>query len=95
MDVAFVIRQRLAVLGREQRDLVRAAEVTKSYIQRLKFKGKRPTALYYYREWQTSAIPCIFARHSRRTGASALSRTPRWHHDQKSQQRLGISSATF
>jgi hypothetical protein len=95
MDVAFVIRQRLTVLGREQRDLVRAAEVTKSYIQRLKFKGKRPTALYYYREWQNLRDPCIFARHSRRMGTSALSRAPRWHHDQKSQQRLGTSSATF
>jgi hypothetical protein len=95
MDVAFVIRQRLAVLGREQRDLVRAAEVTKSYIQRLKFKGKRPTALYYYREWQNLRDPCIFARHSRRTGTSALSRAPRWYHDQKSQQQLGTSSATF
>ena len=55
--MAFVIRQRLAVLGREQRDLVRAAEVTKSYIQRLKFKGKRPTALYYYGEWQNLRAP--------------------------------------
>jgi hypothetical protein len=60
MDAAFVIRQRLAVLGREQRDLVRAAEVTKSYIQRLKFKGKRPTALYYYREWQNRRDPLHF-----------------------------------
>ena len=60
MDVAFVIRQLLAVLGREQRDLVRAAEVTKSYIQRLKFKGKRPTALYYYREWQNLRDPLHF-----------------------------------
>jgi hypothetical protein len=93
--VAFVIRQRLAVLGREQCDLARAAEVTKSYIQRLKFKGKRPTALYYYREWQNLRDPCIFARHSRRTGTSALSRAPRWHHDQEPQQRLGTSSATF
>ena len=44
MDVAFVIRQRLAVLGREQRDLARAAEVTESYISQLLTRKKAPPA---------------------------------------------------
>jgi hypothetical protein len=95
MDVTFVLWQRLAVLGREQCDLARAAEVTKSYIKRLKLKGKRSTALYYYRSGKASEIPCIDTAYSRRAGASALSRAPRWHHDQKPQPRLGTSSATF
>jgi transcriptional regulator with XRE-family HTH domain len=42
MDVAFVIRQRLAALGREQRDLARAAEVTESYISQLLTREKAP-----------------------------------------------------
>jgi hypothetical protein len=44
MDVAFVIRQRLAELGREQRDLARAAEVTESYISQLLTRKKAPPA---------------------------------------------------
>jgi hypothetical protein len=44
MDVAFVIRQRLAALGREQRDLARAAEVTESYISQLLTRKKAPPA---------------------------------------------------
>ena len=44
MDVAFVIRQRLATLGREQRDLARAAEVTESYISQLLTRKKAPPA---------------------------------------------------
>src|SRR5919109_2049548 len=44
MDVAFVIRQRLADLGREQRDLARAAEVTESYISQLLTRKKAPPA---------------------------------------------------
>ena len=75
MEVAFVIWQCLAALGREQRDLARAAEVTESYIKPLKFKGKRPTALSYYREWQNLRDACICTRHSRRAGASAMART--------------------
>jgi hypothetical protein len=42
MDVAFVIRQRLAELGFEQRDLARAAEVTESYISQLLTRKKAP-----------------------------------------------------
>ena len=44
MDVAFVIRQRLAALGREQRGLARAAEVTESYISQLLTRKKTPPA---------------------------------------------------
>src|SRR5437879_10576115 len=44
MDVAFVIRQRLAALGREQRDLARATEVTESYISQLMTRKKAPPA---------------------------------------------------
>src|SRR5919197_1506123 len=44
MDVAFVIRQRLAELGCEQRDLARAAEVTESYISQLLTRKKAPPA---------------------------------------------------
>lgn len=44
MDVAFVIRQRLVVLGCEQRDLARAAEVTESYISQLLTRKKAPPA---------------------------------------------------
>ena len=44
MDVAFVIRQRLVELGREQRDLARAAEVTESYISQLLTRKKAPPA---------------------------------------------------
>src|SRR5919197_4450115 len=44
MDVAFMIRQRLADLGREQRDLARAAEVTESYISQLLTRKKAPPA---------------------------------------------------
>jgi transcriptional regulator with XRE-family HTH domain len=44
MDVAFVIRQRLAALGREQRDLARAAEVTESYISQLLTRKKASPA---------------------------------------------------
>ena len=44
MDVAFVIRQRLAELGYEQRDLARAATVTESYISQLLTRKKAPPA---------------------------------------------------
>jgi len=44
VDVAFVIRQRLVELGREQRDLARAAEVTESYISQLLTRKKAPPA---------------------------------------------------
>ena len=44
MDVAFVIRQRLAALGCEQRDLARAAAVTESYISQLLTRKKAPPA---------------------------------------------------
>jgi hypothetical protein len=44
VDVAFVIRQRLAELGREQRDLARAAEVTESYVSQLLTRKKAPPA---------------------------------------------------
>jgi len=44
VDVAFVVRQRLAELGREQRDLARAAEVTESYISQLLTRKKAPPA---------------------------------------------------
>ena len=44
MDVAFVIRQRLAELGSEQRELARAAAVTESYISQLLTRKKAPPA---------------------------------------------------
>jgi len=44
VDVAFVIRQRLAELGNEQRELARAAEVTESYISQLLTRKKAPPA---------------------------------------------------
>jgi transcriptional regulator with XRE-family HTH domain len=44
VDVAFVIRQRLADLGYEQRDLARAAAVTESYISQLLTRKKAPPA---------------------------------------------------
>src|SRR5436305_8815388 len=44
MDVAFVIRQRLAELDCEQRDLASAAEVTESYISQLLTRKKAPPA---------------------------------------------------
>ena len=44
VDVAFVIRQRLADLGCEQRDLARAAAVTESYISQLLTRKKAPPA---------------------------------------------------
>src|ERR671933_641775 len=44
MDVAFVIRQRLAALGCEQRDLAHAAAVTDSYISQLLTRKKAPPA---------------------------------------------------
>ena len=50
MDVPSVIRQRLAALGIEQRDLATAAQVTESYISQLLTRKKaplRPTALIF------------------------------------------------
>jgi hypothetical protein len=44
VDVAFVIRQRLADLGYEQRDLARTAAVTESYISQLLTRKKAPPA---------------------------------------------------
>jgi transcriptional regulator with XRE-family HTH domain len=44
VDVALVIRQRLAELGVEQRDLARAAAVTESYISQLLTRKKAPPA---------------------------------------------------
>lgn len=44
MDVAFVIRKRLAELGLEQRDLARAAQVTESYVSQLLTGKKAPPA---------------------------------------------------
>ena len=44
MDIAFVIRQRLAELGVEQRDLATAAQVTESYISQLLTGKKAPPA---------------------------------------------------
>jgi hypothetical protein len=44
VDVAFVVRQRLVELGREQRDLARAADVTESYISQLLTRKKAPPA---------------------------------------------------
>jgi transcriptional regulator with XRE-family HTH domain len=44
MDVSFVIRQRLATLDLEQRELARAAQVTESYISQLLTRKKAPPA---------------------------------------------------
>jgi transcriptional regulator with XRE-family HTH domain len=44
MDVCLLIRQRLAELGLEQRDLAAAAEVTESYISQLLARKKLPPA---------------------------------------------------
>ena len=44
MDVPSVIRQRLAALGIEQRDLATAAQVTESYISQLLTRKKAPPA---------------------------------------------------
>src|SRR6266446_9236557 len=44
MDVAMMIRSRLAELGLEQRDLARAAEVTESYVSQLLTRKKSPPA---------------------------------------------------
>ena len=44
MDVPSVIRQRLAALGVEQRDLAMAAQVTESYISQLLTRKKTPPA---------------------------------------------------
>jgi transcriptional regulator with XRE-family HTH domain len=44
VDVAFVIRKRLAELGLEQRDLARAAQVTESYVSQLLTGKKTPPA---------------------------------------------------
>ena len=42
MDVAMMIRSRLAELGLEQRDLARAAQVTESYVSQLLSRKKAP-----------------------------------------------------
>jgi transcriptional regulator with XRE-family HTH domain len=44
MDVCFVIRQRLAELGLEQKELAAAAQVTESYISQLLTRKKLPPA---------------------------------------------------
>ena len=44
MDVAMMIRSRLAELGLEQRDLARAARVTESYVSQLLSRKKAPPA---------------------------------------------------
>jgi len=44
MDVSFVIRQRLELLGVGQKDLARAARVTESYISQLLSRKKAPPA---------------------------------------------------
>src|SRR2546427_4268525 len=44
MDVALVIRQRLAELQLEQRDLARAAKVTESYVSQILTGKKAPPA---------------------------------------------------
>ncbi len=44
MDVAMMIRSRLAELGLEQRDLARAAQVTESYVSQLLTRKKSPPA---------------------------------------------------
>ena len=45
MDVSFIIRQRLKVLGLEQRDLAAAGQVTESYISQLLSRKKAPPAV--------------------------------------------------
>lgn len=44
MDVSLVIRQRLADLGLEQKDLARAARVTESYVSQLLSRKRAPPA---------------------------------------------------
>src|SRR5437762_10516731 len=44
MDVCLVIRERLARLGLEQKDLAEAAEVTESFISQLLTRKKLPPA---------------------------------------------------
>src|ERR1700716_2216721 len=44
MDVCLVIRERLARLGLEQKDLASAAEVTESYISQMLTRKKLPPA---------------------------------------------------
>ena len=44
MDVSLLIRQRLKELGREQKDLASAAQVTESYISQLLSRKKAPPA---------------------------------------------------
>src|SRR5437899_8461150 len=44
MDVCLVIRERLARLGLEQKDLAAAAQVTESYISQLLTRKKMPPA---------------------------------------------------
>src|SRR5438046_745823 len=44
MDVCLVIRERLARLGLEQKDLAAAAQVTESYISQLLARKKAPPA---------------------------------------------------
>src|SRR5260370_23787244 len=44
MDVAMMIRSRLAELGLEQRDLARAAQVTESYVSQILTGKKAPPA---------------------------------------------------
>ncbi|MDH4043595.1 MAG: helix-turn-helix transcriptional regulator [Gemmatimonadota bacterium] len=44
MDVSFVIRQRLELLGVGQKDLARAARVTESYVSQLLSRKKAPPA---------------------------------------------------
>src|SRR2546427_7702222 len=44
MDVCLVIRERLARLGLEQKDLAAAAEVTDSYVSQLLARKKLPPA---------------------------------------------------
>jgi len=45
VDVSLVIRHRLTELGREQRDLAAAAQVTESYISQLLTRKKAPRCL--------------------------------------------------
>jgi transcriptional regulator with XRE-family HTH domain len=44
MDLPSIVRQRLEQLGREQRDLAVAAQVTESYISQLLTRRKAPPA---------------------------------------------------
>ena len=44
MDISLVIRQRLNELGRDQKDLAAAAQVTDSYISQLLARKKAPPA---------------------------------------------------